>query len=203
VTFYQSRISIEHVRLRGHRGKDAINVIRSTFDFKDLRVFDSASDAFDSDFSEGVVEGGLFSGIGKAGGGDAIDVSGSRLTVTGTRFVDIGDKALSVGERSDMTARGLDIDRAGTAAASKDGSILRIDDSTIRRSRHADLMAYVKKPEYGYAGIEAHNLTFAGSAPRARAQKGSTITIDGMAVETEDLDVAQLYKSIMRKGLSR
>ena len=147
--------------------------------------------------------GGLFRAIGKAGGGDAIDVSGSTLTVTGTRFVDIGDKALSVGERSDMTASGLVIDRAGTGAAAKDGSTLRIADTAIRHSRYADLMAYVKKPEYGHAGIEARNLTFAGSPPRAKAQKGSTITIDGTPVESEDVDVEQLYRSIMRKGLSQ
>jgi hypothetical protein len=80
---------------------------------------------------------------------------------------------------------------------------LRIDDTVIRHSRHADLMAYVKKPEFGPAGIDARGLTFAGSPPRVRAQKGSTITIDGAKVATEDLDVAQLYNSIMRKGLSR
>ena len=102
-----------------------------------------------------------------------------------------------------MTARGLVIDKAGTGAAAKDGSVLRLDDTAIRHSRHADLMAYVKKPEYGYATIEAHNLTFAGSPPRAKAQKGSTITMDGTPVQTEDLNVEQLYKSTMRKGLSQ
>ena len=203
VTFYQSDITIEHARLQGHRGEDAINVVRSKFDFNELEIFDTASDAFDSDFSEGVVQGGLFKGIGKAGGGDAIDVSGSTLTVTGTRFVDIGDKALSVGEQSNMTARGLVIDKAGTGAAAKDGSVLRLDDTAIQHSLHADLMAYVKKPEYGYASIETRNLTFAGSPPRAKAQKGSAITMDGTAVPTEDVDVEQLYSSIMRKGLSR
>ncbi len=203
VTFYQSDITIEHANLRGHRGEDAINVIRSTFEFNDLRIFDSASDAFDSDFSNGTVVGGLFQGIGKAGGGDAIDVSGSTLTVTGTRFVDIGDKALSVGEQSIMTAKGLVIDKAGTGAAAKDGSVLRLEDTAIQNSRYADLMAYVKKPEYGSASIEARNLTFAGSPPRAKAQKGSAITMDGTPVQTEDVNVEQLYSSIMRKGLAR
>ena len=33
--------------------------------------------------------------------------------------------------------------------------------------------------------------------------KVGTPTIDGAKVATEDLDVAQLYNSIMRKGLSR
>ena len=109
----------------------------------------------------------------------------------------------SVGDRSDMTARRPVIDKAGTGAAAKDGSIPRIDDTTIRNSRHAEPMAYVKKPEYGHAGIAARNLIFTGLPPRAKAHKGSAITIDGTPVETQDMDVEQLAKSIMRKGMSR
>ncbi len=44
-------------------------------------MFDTASDAFDSDFSEGVVDGGRFSAIGKAGTGAPVpteDVDGER-----------------------------------------------------------------------------------------------------------------------------
>ena len=93
------------------------------------------------------MEGGLFKDIGKAGGGDAIDVSGSTLTVTGTHFVDIGDKALSVGEQSNMTARGLVIDKAGTGAAAKEGTVLRLDDTAILNSRHADLKANLNNAE--------------------------------------------------------
>ena len=203
LTFYNSDIRMEHALLQGHRGEDALNVIGSKFAFKDLSIVDAASDGFDSDFSDGSIEGGTFERIGKAGGGDAIDVSGSEVRVEGTRFVDIGDKALSVGEGSEMTAIGVVIEHAGTGAAAKDGSKLRIDASTIKQARHAALMAYVKKPEFGFASIEANNLEFVGAAPRARAQKGSAITIDETAVETEDVDVEQLYKTIMRPGLRR
>jgi len=201
VTFYQSDINIEHARFRGNRGEDAINVIRSNFNFTDVQIVDTVSDAFDFDFSRGEVKGGLISDIGKGGGGDAIDISGSKIEVIGTRLVNISDKALSVGERSEMTTRNISIEKAGIGAASKDSSILRIENSSIRHSHHADLMAYIKKPEYGHASIEAKGLTFAGALPRARAQKGSTITLDGVPVENEDIDVQQLYDSIMRKGL--
>jgi len=203
VTFYHSDIRIDHSRLQGHRGEDAINVISSKFAFDDLRIMDAASDGFDSDFSDGTIKGGVFERIGTAGGGDAIDISDSVVTVTGSRFVDIGDKALSVGERSTMTASGLIIERAGTGAAAKDGSKLRIDGTVLNGTRVAGLMAYIKKPEFGAASIDAAGLRFNGSSPQARVQTGSAITIDGKAVEAEDVDVDQLYKTIMRPGLRR
>jgi hypothetical protein len=201
VTFYQSPVVMDHCRFQGSRGEDALNIVQSGFELNNLQIVDTASDAFDADFADGVVKGGLFQGIGKAGGGDAVDISGSVVTVQGTRFQDISDKALSIGEQSRMTASRLTIERAGTGAASKDGSQLDITDSTIEEVQHAALMAYMKKPEFGSARIEARNLTFLGTMPRARAQKGSTITIDGQPVPSEDLDVAQLYKTIMRPGL--
>jgi hypothetical protein len=203
VSFYQSNVTIEDSRLQGHRGEDAINVIRSEFKFKEVQIIDTASDAFDSDFSVGVVEGGLLQGIGKAGGGDGIDISGSTLTVIGTRFLDVNDKALSVGEQSTMTARDLVIEKAGTGAAAKDGSSLRLENTAIKNSLHADLMAYVKKPEYGPSTIETRGITYGGEPARVVAQKDSAITMDGQAVPTQDIDVEQLYSSIMRKGLAR
>jgi len=201
VTFYRSDIHIDHAHLLGHQGEDALNVIASKFKFKDLKITDAASDGFDSDFSEGTIEGGVFERIGKAGGGDAIDVSGSTVTVSGTRFADIGDKALSVGERSKMNVSGVDIEGAGTGAAAKDGSTLRIDGAKITKASHAGLMAYVKKPEFGAAAIEASNIIITGTAPRARAQKGSSIIIDGTVVASEDVDVERLYDTIMQPGL--
>jgi len=108
---------------------------------------------------------------------------------------------LSVGERSEMKASDVFIEQTGTGAASKDGSNLNISNTTIIQANNAGLMAYVKKPEFGYAHIEASNLTFIATASQARAQKGSVIFIDGKPVESEDVDVEQLYKTVMKKGL--
>jgi len=88
VTFYQSPVDMDHCRFLGSRGEDALNIIHSEFTLKNMQIVDTASDAFDADFAYGLVEGGLFQGIGKAGGGDAVDISGSVVTVQGTRFQD-------------------------------------------------------------------------------------------------------------------
>jgi len=201
VTFYHSDISMDHCRFQGNRGEDALNIVHAKFQLKDIEIAATASDGFDADFAQGVVERGLFQDIGQASGGDAIDISGSTVTVTDSRFQNISDKALSVGERSKMTASQVIILQSSTGAASKDGSRLDISNSAIKQVQNAGLMAYIKKPEFGPAQIEAHNLELVGPAAHARVQQGSRITIDGRAVASEDVDVDQLYKTIMQPGL--
>ena len=68
-------------------GGGPINIINTDF-------VSTISDAFDADFSVGEVEGGIFRDIGKAGGGDAIDISGSKVSVSGTFFENVNDKIL-------------------------------------------------------------------------------------------------------------
>ena len=203
VTFYRSDIRMDHCRFEGAQGEDALNIVHSQLDLKDISILDTASDAFDADFANGIVRGGLFQDIGKAGGGDAIDISGSTMTVTGTRFFNVLDKALSVGERSKMMASNLTIEQTGTAAVSKDGSTLHIANSVIRRTKNASLMAYMKKPEFGPATVEGVDLDFDGLGPLARAQTGNVMTINGKLVESENINVEQLYETIMKPGLRR
>ncbi len=199
--FYQSDVEMVDCLFEGNQAEDALNIIRSDYRLERPRFVGSASDAFDSDFSRGTIDGGLFENIGHVGGGDAIDVSGGKVEISGVRFVNVADKALSVGERSEMTATALVIEKAGVGAACKDGSRLTLSDSTITEVGFAALAAYIKKPEFGPAWLEARNVSYQGTAPRARAQLGNTLLIDGSRVAGEELDVDQLYETIMRPGL--
>ena len=204
VTFYRSRIEMASVRLLGHSGEDALNIVSSTFELVDVDIEETASDAFDSDFSTGRVVGGVYRRIGGTSGGDGIDVSGSVITVDGVRFVGVSDKALSVGEGSRMEARGVRIEDAGTGAASKDGSSLVLSDSVIEGSRVAGLMAYQKKPVYGAARLSARGVTITGAgAPAALVQTGSALTIDGVRVAARKLNVDRLYNTVMRKAVTQ
>ena len=93
VTFHKSDILMDYCVLERHKGEDALNIIRSNFKLNNIRIKDTQSDAFDSDFSNGEIVGGKFQNIGKGSGGDAIDLSGSRITVNGTKFMNVSDKA--------------------------------------------------------------------------------------------------------------
>jgi hypothetical protein len=201
VNFYASSVTIEDSQFVGSHGEDALNIIHSEFEILGMEISETASDAFDADFSTGWVDNSRFSNIGTAGGGDAIDVSGSEIIVRNTILQDVSDKALSVGERSEMSVTNVTIANVGTGAAAKDGSTLTIKDSTIRAASFAALTAYIKKPEYGPATITADNVTIEATETAALAQTGNQITVDGEAVAEQDVDVDALYETVMRKGL--
>jgi hypothetical protein len=151
---------------------------------------DARSDAFDGDFTRGSISGGSFERVG----GDGIDFSGSSIEVDGTLLREVRDKAVSVGEGSTLTARDLTIEECGTGAVSKDGSKTEIRDSHMRGITHVAMMAYIKKPEYGAALLEATNVDIDGAAVGVLAQTGSRVIVDDVEILPEQLDVDALYK---------
>jgi hypothetical protein len=200
VTFYESDIRVDSSTIVGNRAEDALNIVRSRFRLNEVQVIGAVSDGLDADFSDGAVTGGRFAEIGAHGGGDGIDISGGTVTINGTRFTAIGDKALSVGEGSHVSASNIRVEDATVGAASKEGSVLTLSDASLRAIRHAGLMAYVKKPEFGVARLDATNVRMEHVADAARAQTGSAITIDGRRIASEPLNVDSLYATVMRKG---
>jgi hypothetical protein len=203
VTFHHGEVELRNCTFSGSRGEDALNIINGRFILEDVSILDALSDGLDIDFGEGTIRGGLFRNIGTVGGGDALDVSGAVVDIEGSVFEDVQDKALSVGEQSSVTARNIRIVRAGVGAASKDGSILKLIGATIESTQHAALMAYIKKPVFGSSRIEARGLQFRGVDVEARAQTGSRIEIDGKLLATEEMDVDELYRTIMRPRLRK
>jgi len=189
-TLRTSEVRFVGVRFDGNRAEDAVNLIRSKFEFRDVTVSDTFSDAFDCDFCEGSVTGGRIEQVG----GDGIDVSGSVVEVDGTIFEDIRDKAISVGESSRVEARNLSIRRAGTAVVGKDGSSVLVEDSTMSDVKHVAIMAYTKKREYGSGRVVARNIEMVRVARVASAQVGSEVLIDGVATATSEVDVDGLYE---------
>ena len=201
VNFYISPVEIRNTELRDSHGEDALNIIRTSFEISGLLVKGTASDAFDSDFATGTVTDSRFEDIGAAGGGDAIDVSGSQVSVVNVQFKNVSDKALSVGERSEMVAQDVNMDSVGTGAASKDGSTLTLTNGSMTNVQFAGLTAYIKKPEYGAAEVIAEKVSIQSADQSVIAQTGSRISVDGTVVETRDVDVDALYETVMRKGM--
>jgi len=203
VTFYRSAVSINQSRILDTVTEDALNVVHSDYDLTGLHIDNTVSDALDSDFSIGTLSDSVFSQIGSAGGGDAIDVSGGKLHVHDTRISGVSDKGISAGEGSVVTASRMEITNTGTAAASKDGSSLVIGHATVVSARIVGLMAYMKKPEYGPGSISATDIAFDRVATPARAQISSSVVIDSEVITPTSLDVDALYDTVMKKGLAR
>ena len=201
--FYRNSVDMSDISILHHKGEDGLNIISSDFAISNLQIIDTLSDGFDCDFCTGEIMGGLFEDIGTAGGGDAVDVSTSNISLNGTRFLNVDDKALSVGEASQVQAENLIIDACGTGAAAKDGSRLDIANSSISNSRISALMAYIKKPEFGIAEVVARNMVMEGNRAVAVVQTGSRVSLDGEEFAPEDIDVDELYETVMRPGLRR
>ena len=64
-------------------------------------------------------------------------------------------------------------------------------------------MSYIKKPEFGVAEVFANNLALDGNRAVAVVQTGSRVVLDTIDIEPEDIDVDELYDTVMRPGLRR
>ncbi len=200
LTFYESDVDIVATTFKGHNGEDALNIVRSDFVIDGTTFDTTLSDAFDSDFSTGRITKSAFINIGTAGGGDAVDTSGSVVEITDVTFRRVSDKAISVGEASTVTVRGADIDDIGTGLASKDRSTLKASKVSIKNVKFAALTAYIKKPEYGGATIIADDISIEGGNTRNLVQNGSRIVLAGRTLDTQDIDIDALYDTVMKPG---
>jgi hypothetical protein len=189
VTLRRAEVKIFNTVFRGHKGEDALNLVRARFELENVEFYDTASDALDADFSDGIIRGGQFRRIG----GDGIDVSGATIEVDGVEFSDISDKAISVGEGSRLTAHDVRIERVGTGAASKDRSELALKNSFISDAVVAAVTVYTKKPEYGPASATISAVEMRSVGNEVLVQAGSRATVDGDSVAEVPLDTKSLY----------
>ena len=171
-------------------GDDMINLFGcQNFTMTGCRYEKTLSDAFDSDFSSGLVKACTFVNIGN----DGVDGSGSRIDILNSLFDGISDKAISSGERSHFLAQGNRIRNAELVFVAKDQSVLKVASNDFTGNK-LDFAVFQKKPEYGPARIEfTGNLTqFSGLF-----QNGSEIQHQGPALETvknvEDLLYGNVY----------
>jgi len=189
VTFYESPVVLNHCRLLDSIAEDTINVVRTNFEFIRSEFGHTASDAFDGDFVQGQVEGCAFHDVR----GDGIDVSGSNITVKDVNLLRVYDKGISAGEGSVVNVSNVRAADVGIAIASKDMSQVMAQEVYVARVWVTGLAAFLKKMEYGPASIRANQVVFEDESSRALVQTGSSVTLDGKAFETTDLDVDALY----------
>jgi hypothetical protein len=189
VTFYESPVRIFNTTFSDHIGEDALNIIHSPYEMVYVKIQNSASDALDTDFSDGLILDCSFYQIG----GDAIDVSGSTVMVKDSFMAFITDKAISAGEKSTVTIRNLDVDNANIGVASKDLSSVVIDQINLHDIHYAAFTAYIKKPVYGPSSIYAKNVYYTNVTELALVQMGNKVTLDEVVMETKYLDVKTLY----------
>ena len=156
-------------------------------------IFNAEFDAIDSDFSLGNINNLKLYNIGHSGGGDAIDLSGSKVSARDISILDVNDKAISVGENSYFNGNNIVIENSKIGIASKDGSKVVVKGSRIFNSTIAGLMAFSKKDEYSGGEIVFDKGELNNSVDFI-SQYGSKISIDGIPKANVSLNINELYK---------
>jgi hypothetical protein len=190
VTAYQSPLEIRDCRFENHRGEDAVHLVRTRFSMENSIIGNCLSDALDGDFVKGSLSDCSFHDVG----GDALDLSGSTVDMRRIQALRIGDKTISAGEETNVRAAQLEVDETSIGVASKDLSTVVLQEGVIRNAK-IGLAAYVKKPVYGPASIDATHVEFPSAQRVSLVQTGCTVTLDGRTLPTSDFDVSKLYAS--------
>lgn len=145
ITIYNSNSEFNFCEFKDNkRGDDMINLFQSNYTFNSCSFKNVLSDALDSDFSNGSVISTSYTNIGN----DAIDCSGSNLEIINSTFTQISDKAISAGENSNIKVSKSEIRASAIGFVSKDGSILRVDNTNKLTDNDLDFAVFIKKEFY-------------------------------------------------------
>ncbi|MBT4764418.1 hypothetical protein HOO14_05440 [bacterium] len=195
ITFYKSDVDFTDVEIEGVEAEDAINIVKSDFSMKFVRINNTVSDGFDSDFSHGIVSKSIFSNIG----GDALDFSGSNIKIEGVEAIHVKDKAISGGEKSIININNSSFKDVGVGVASKDGSNILVANTSILDYRLHAAMSYIKKDFYDITtSIELVNCKIDQGEPYIR-QKGTKMIVNNSEIPEIEVNVRELYKSTVMK----
>lgn len=185
VTFYESPVIIKNSLFTNNHCEDALNIFRSTpYLFESSVISNTFSDAFDADFSDGIIKNCEIINSGN----DGVDISGSNITIINTKFNKIADKALSAGENSSMKVDSCFIDGASLAIVAKDLSKVEISNTVVANSEVV-YCAFQKKDEFGSSSIEATNVSFTNFKEENLIEEGSKLKVDGEKIHNYRDDV--------------
>ena len=190
ITFYKNPVSLSQVKIGVSSAEDALNIIRAQFSLSKVEFYQTNSDAFDGDFSEGIIENCSFQQIT----GDALDFSGSVVQIDRTEFSDIGDKAISAGEKTILSMTSSRLENVNIGVASKDLSEISLESIEIDSAQFVGLAAYVKKPQFGPAYLNGTNIEIINTELPALCQVDNLLILNGSVIPCEDINVESLYE---------
>lgn len=143
INFYKTDVLMKNITFEKTLSEDAMNIINSKFNIKDIKFTQSKSDSIDLDFSDGSMSDARFVNIGN----DAIDFSGSNVEIKNIYFEKIGDKMISVGENSNINISNINAQNSLVGIASKDGSIVKASKIKMKNVK-LPFLSFNKKFEY-------------------------------------------------------
>ena len=185
INFYKTDVEMENVIFENTVSEDAMNIINSKFNIKNIKFYQSKSDSIDLDFSDGSMSNARFVNIGN----DAIDFSGSNVDLENIYFETVGDKLISVGENSNINISNLKGQKSLVGIASKDGSIVRASNINMKNVK-LPFLSFNKKFEYEPAKMYLSDINIDEFDEKWLIDKGSKIY-------HEDAEVGKISKNII------
>ena len=183
-TIYEGVVDIANSNFTNLKSEDAINIFRSKYSFTDSKIDGTFSDAFDADFSIGVIEKSMFKNCGN----DGVDISGGELNLKNSQFDLIKDKAISAGEESHLTSEKCTIKNAELAFISKDLSVATSHDNFFSNCQVV-YCSFQKKGEYGPAEIIATNDSIKNCSLTHLIEYESSLTIDKNKIDSFEYNI--------------
>jgi hypothetical protein len=173
--------------------EDAMNVVNSKFDIKNIKFSQSKSDSLDLDFSKGSIYDAKFIDIGN----DAIDFSGSNVDISNIYFDTVGDKLISVGENSNINISNINAQKSLVGIASKDGSITLVEDINLENVL-IPYASYQKKKLYKPGSLKINNQITKNFLTIYLKDKNSKIEIDNDRMQRSN---NKFFEIIYKKNL--
>ena len=191
----QSTQKFENVKINNVKAEDAINIVESSFSLNSVLINNTVSDGLDSDFSKGSVSYSEFFNIG----GDALDFSGSNVSINQTKASNVKDKAVSAGEESILNIENSNFSNIGVGVVSKDGSQVSVFNTLFKDVTLSPAMTFIKKSFYEAPKLMLQSCDIDADS-NLIAQTGTSIFVDGVQIETQDVNVEKLYQTNVMKN---
>ena len=152
VNITNSNIEIIDTQIVSSNSEDAINLISSNINIRNLKVKDIQADAIDIDFGNLNFENISCENIDN----DCLDVSGAKVLGSFIEGFNIKDKGLSFGENAEGEISNINFQNSKLGIAVKDGSNLEISKYEFKKNEY-DLVVFNKKKEYDGASLFINN----------------------------------------------
>ena len=149
VNIINSNVEIRDTQITSSKSEDAINIISSKTNIKNLMVKNIQSDAIDIDFGVLNFEDILCENIEN----DCLDVSGAHVVGNFINGSNIKDKGLSFGENAKGKISNLNFQNSRLGVAVKDGSSLELTKYGFKNNDF-DVVVFNKKKEYDGALLD-------------------------------------------------
>jgi hypothetical protein len=182
ITFYESPVEFNYCSFYNSSAEDAINLIRSSFSFKECLFHKINDDALDIDFSDGTISNCVFENCKE----NAIDITMGKVKIRSMYVNKSGNKAINVKAGSQLSGGDIKIKNSYIAISAEDLSDINLQNITISDSE-IGLVSYQNKPDAGYPTLEVSGLILNNVKMNYLKEKKSTIIANGKNI-LDDVD---------------